>query len=72
MQIGPLLQPLELRGTLKILLHHIQKPIVVLHRTPRILHQQRARFSQDPTHFPTQLAESARPIFIAASLLADR
>lgn len=55
MQIGALLQALEVEGRFEVLLHHIQEAIIILDRTPRILHQQRSRFSQYPAHFPTQL-----------------
>lgn len=54
MQMGALLQALEVGGTVEVLLHHIQEAIVILDRTPRILHQQRSRFSQYSAHSPTQ------------------
>ncbi|KAL0922734.1 hypothetical protein M5K25_006747 [Dendrobium thyrsiflorum] len=62
MEFRSLLFPFELIGLLEIALHHIEKPIIVLRRTPRILYQKSTRLSQTPAHLRTQLPHLRRQI----------
>lgn len=55
MQLGPLLESLELGRTVEVPLHHIEEAIVVLSRTSRVLHQESSGISQTPTHLAAQI-----------------
>ncbi|KAK9906269.1 hypothetical protein M0R45_002664 [Rubus argutus] len=56
MQLGPLLESLELGWAVEVPLHHIEEAIVVLSRTSRVLHQESSGFSQTPTHIAAQIS----------------
>lgn len=59
MQLGPLLESLELRRSIEVPLHHIEEAIVVLGRTSGVLDQQSTCFSQTPAHLAAQLLHFA-------------
>ena len=58
MQIGALLQALELGWGVEVLLHHIDEAIVVLHSTSGILDEQCSSFLEEATDLSAHLSKS--------------
>lgn len=58
MQVGPLLEALEVGGALKVVLHHIKKTIVVVDGASGIFHQQSPSLSQCSTDLAAKLTQS--------------
>lgn len=54
MEVGTLLEALEVRRGVEVLLHHVEEAVVVEGGAPGVLHHQSPRVPQDPAHLPAQ------------------
>ena len=69
MQVGPLLEELEVGGALEVALHHVEEAIVVVGGAARVLHKQSPSLPQRSAHRPAQLAD--HPLIVRRQVLGQ-